>query len=84
MSKEWRPDDWSNPYSKSDIENFGLGDTEVYNWEHPVYEAGADAMLKAVKKAICKVCLREPAAECNYKEKKNCWIMNAMGGVENV
>ena len=48
MNKEWRPKNWSNPYHKS--RDFGEG---LICWnEYPefeIFEAGADAMLKALK-----------------------------------
>jgi len=50
MDIKWRPDGWENPYKKSSKEDFGLGETLVYGWEYPVFEAGADAMLEALFK----------------------------------
>ena len=40
----WRPNDWENPYFLKDVDG---GHYNKYP-EFEVYEAGADAMLKAI------------------------------------
>lgn len=47
---KWRPDDWENPYDL-----YMAGVTIRPNERAEDYEAGADAMLKAVKDLLVKL-----------------------------
>ena len=49
QSKQWRPSNWENPFHKT--ADFGYGkESWNENPEFGAYEAGADAMLEALKK----------------------------------
>ncbi len=70
----WRPKDWKNPHPKSSCHDFGLGDTTVYGWEHDMYEAGADAMLDALRE-------RPDTLYINLIEREKGWLVLIPDGV---
>lgn len=45
---KWRPEEWSNPYPKTIVDE--CSGIEVNSGKYPIFEAGADAMLKALRK----------------------------------
>lgn len=86
MTKEWRPDNWDKVKPDVTIISEKLGvlgavTTTPNEMFRVGAEAGAGAMLKAAKEAICKRCLRDLSGRCT---KENCWIVGAIGGVEDV
>jgi len=50
----WRPENWENPWR-----SFEWGDGEIYQWTeakiHEQYEAGADAMLEALRVGTTRI-----------------------------
>ena len=56
----WRPKDWENPHRKV---GSGFGDDVTWDMcegrEHKAYEAGADAILKALRKEKAEIPLSE-------------------------
>ncbi len=49
--KQWRPDNWENPYIVEDTHRCPVMDTSYSNpvRDADIFEAGADAMLGALK-----------------------------------
>jgi hypothetical protein len=54
MNKEWRPDQWVNPFSKA--ERPLLPDDK----QERIFEAGASAMLESVVKWLFEPCTEHP------------------------
>jgi hypothetical protein len=48
----WRPENWSNPYHQEPQGNFVADEA---NPKYCIYEAGADAMLEALRKQGLKI-----------------------------
>lgn len=55
----WRPDDWKNPHTPMQKNRFvDLADAwfrDISDKRHRAYEAGADAMLEALRKGATRV-----------------------------
>jgi hypothetical protein len=65
MDKTWRPEEWNNPYLQQD---------DAGNYINSrLYEAGADAMLEALRKEgyikfdkLCPYCGASTRLECGF------------------
>ena len=76
----WRPEDWTNPYKEQQLflareDSFSLRSGLMESGE-VVFEAGADAMLKALLRGTC---LFVPAGHFLFsvpvvQPKYGCWV----------
>ncbi len=75
MSKSWRPKGWQCPYWTPPSDEDSIG--RKFRWEREglsrgeAYEAGADAMLKALEPLIRKIAPSSKLIDILYKTEGN-------------